>query len=48
MPIILMKKCGKIDEIIDTLERQLELMRERRKALIYEYVTGKKRVDGGD
>lgn len=42
------EECGKIDAIIDTLERQLELMRERRKALVYEYVTGKKRIDGGD
>lgn len=29
-------------------ERQLDLMKEHRKSLIYEYVTGKKRVGGVD
>lgn len=38
------EECRKIDGVIDTLKRQLELMLERRRALIYEYVTGKKRV----
>lgn len=37
-------KTAKIDCIIDKKEQQLELIKEHRKSLIYEYVTGKKRV----
>lgn len=42
------KKCSKIDSIISKKKRQLDLMKEHRKSLIYEYVTGKKRVGGVD
>lgn len=35
-------KTAKIDCIIDKKEQQLELIKEHRKSLIYEYVTGKK------
>ena len=37
-------KTSKIDCIIAKKEQQLELIKEHRKSLIYEYVTGKKRV----
>lgn len=37
-------KTTKIDCIIAKKEQQLELIKEHRKSLIYEYVTGKKRV----
>lgn len=37
-------KTAKIDCIIAKKEQQLELIKEHRKSLIYEYVTGKKRV----
>lgn len=37
-------KTTKIDRIIAKKEQQLELIKEHRKSLIYEYVTGKKRV----
>ena len=40
------KKCSEIDSIISKKERQLDLMKEHRKSLIYEYMTGKKRVGG--
>ena len=38
------EKTAKIDNIIAKKEQQLELIKEHRKSLIYEYVTGKKRV----
>lgn len=38
------EKTAKIDCIIAKKEQQLELIKEHRKSLIYEYVTGKKRV----
>ena len=38
------EKCGKIDSIIEAKRKQLEIMEEHKKSLIYEYVTGKKRV----
>ena len=38
------EKCGKIDSIIEEKRKQLEIMEEHKKSLIYEYVTGKKRV----
>ena len=38
------EKCGKIDSIIEAKRKQLEIMEEYKKSLIYEYVTGKKRV----
>lgn len=39
-------KCAQIDSIITKKEKQLELIKEHKKSLIYEYVTGKKRVGG--
>lgn len=38
------QECGKLDEIIKGKEKQLEEAKEYRKSLIYEYVTGKKRL----
>lgn len=40
----LQDKCRKIDEIQTKKETQLEIMRRHKQSLIYEYVTGKKRV----
>lgn len=40
------KKCEEIDSIISKKEKQLDLIKEHRKSLIYEYVTGKKRIGG--
>ena len=40
------RKSEVIDSIISKKEKQLELIKEHRKSLIYEYVTGKKRVRG--
>lgn len=37
-------KTAKIDRIIAKKEQQLDIIKEHRKSLIYEYVTGKKRV----
>lgn len=37
-------KCGKIDAIIHDKQQQLEKLEEYKKALIFEYVTGKKEV----
>lgn len=36
--------CGKIDYTISQKRKQLDIIIKRKKALIYEYVTGKKRV----
>lgn len=38
------KKCSKIDEIVKNKQEQLEKIKQHKKSLIYEYVTGKKRV----
>ncbi|MBQ8280097.1 MAG: restriction endonuclease subunit S [Roseburia sp.] len=38
------KKCTQIDFIIESKQKQLETIAEHKKSLIYEYVTGKKRV----
>jgi type I restriction enzyme S subunit len=38
------KKCANIDSIISQKEKQLEAITKHKKSLIYEYVTGKKRV----
>lgn len=38
------KKTGEIDTLIDAQQKKLELMQAHKKSLIYEYVTGKKRV----
>ena len=40
------KKCLEINSVISKKERQLDLIKEHRKSLIYEYVTGKKRIRG--
>jgi len=38
------RKCGDIDFIIDEKTKQLEILADYKKSLIYEYVTGKKEV----
>lgn len=38
------KKCTEINTCIDDKQRQLEVLEEYKKSLIYEYVTGKKEV----
>lgn len=38
------KKCAEIDSIIETKKEELEVLDEYKKAIIYEYVTGKKEV----
>jgi type I restriction enzyme S subunit len=40
------EKCGKIADIITTKRQSIETMKAYKKSLIYEYVTGKKRVKG--
>ncbi|MEG0077029.1 restriction endonuclease subunit S [Anaerorhabdus sp.] len=42
------KKCSKIDSIIESKKEQLEKITQHKKSLIYEYVTGKKRVKGAN
>lgn len=37
-------KCAEIDSIISDKQKQLDILAEYRKSLIYEYVTGKKEV----
>ena len=36
------KKCGEIDELITIKQRKIESLKEYKKSVIYEYVTGKK------
>ena len=38
------KKCAEIDELISIKQQKIEKLTEYKKALIYEYVTGKKQV----
>ena len=38
------KQCEKIDAIISDKQQQLDTIQKHKKSLIYEYVTGKKRV----
>ena len=38
------KKCADIEDVIATKEKQLDAIKQHKKSLIYEYVTGKKRV----
>lgn len=38
------KKCELIDNVLSHKQRQLEVIQQHKKSLIYEYVTGKKRV----
>lgn len=42
------KKCQEIDELIEDKQQQIEKMKQYKKSLIYEYVTGKKRVKGAE
>ena len=42
------KKCEQIDKIIEDKQKQIEQMEKYKKSLIYEYVTGKKRVEGAE
>ena len=39
------KKTATIDEAITAKQKQLEILEEYKKSLIYEYVTGKKEVE---
>lgn len=41
------EKCGKIDAVFDIKCKQIEVLKKRRQSLIYEYVTGKRRVEAG-
>ena len=41
---LLNKQCEKIDAIISDKQQQLDTIQKHKKSLIYEYVTGKKRV----
>ena len=38
------KKCRQVDEIIEQKKKQISVLEEYKKSLIYEYVTGKKEV----
>ena len=38
------KKCAEIDSVIADKKRQLNVLENYKKSLIYEYVTGKKEV----
>lgn len=40
----LTERCSSINSVIDDKNKQLEKMSDYKKSLIYEYVTGKKRV----
>ena len=42
------KKCEQIDKIIEEKQKQVEKIEEYKKSVIYEYVTGKKRVEGAE
>ena len=37
-------KCAEMDALIAEKQRSVETMRQYKRSLIYEYVTGKKRV----
>ena len=39
------KKCGEIDELISIKQQKIESLKEYKKSIIYEYVTGKKEVE---
>jgi type I restriction enzyme S subunit len=41
------RKCAETDDLIAEKQKAAEVMRQYKKSLIYEYVTGKKRVAGG-
>ena len=42
------KKCAEIEGIIVEKKKQLEVLEQYKKSLIYEYVTGKKEVIKND
>jgi type I restriction enzyme S subunit len=42
------KKCSQIDKILEEKSIQIEQMEQYKKSVIYEYVTGKKRVEGAE
>ena len=42
------RKLSAIDAILDTKRKQLDILKRRRQSLIYEYVTGKRRVGEGN
>ena len=42
------KKCEKIEILLRDKQKQIEKMKQYKKSLIYEYVTGKKRVKGAE
>ena len=42
------KKCEQIDCLVKSKQEQIEKMEQYKKSLIYEYVTGKKRVKGAE
>ena len=44
----LYKKCAQVDDLISDKQTQIEKMENYKKSLIYEYVTGKKRVKGAE
>ena len=39
-------KCAEIDSLIAIKQQKIEELKEYKKSIIYEYVTGKKEVDG--
>lgn len=42
------KKCSEIEEILNSKIKQKKQMEQYKKSVIYEYVTGKKRVEGAE
>ena len=38
------RKCAEIDELVAVKQQKIETLKEYKKSLIYEYVTGKKEV----
>ena len=38
------EKCTKIDSLLAAKREQIDILKKRRQSLIYEYVTGKRRV----
>lgn len=40
------RKCAEIDELIAIKQQKIEALKEYKKSVIFEYVTGKKEVEG--
>lgn len=40
------EKCAEIDRLSEDIQKQIDILEEYKKTIIYEYVTGKKRVKG--